>query len=45
MSRSPIAYGGVLFRGVVREMMIRAFLVEEKQIENDILQIQKAKKK
>ncbi|KAI3876268.1 hypothetical protein MKX03_028498 [Papaver bracteatum] len=37
------AYGGVLSGSVVRERIIRAFLVEEKKIVKKVLKIQKAK--
>ncbi|KAL2985089.1 hypothetical protein AAZX31_12G129600 [Glycine max] len=39
------AYGGVLSGSVVRERIIRAFLVEEKKIVKKVLKIQKAKEK
>ncbi|KAM7473852.1 hypothetical protein LguiB_021095 [Lonicera macranthoides] len=39
------AYGGVLSGGVVRERIIRAFLVEEQKIVKKVLKIQKAKEK
>ncbi len=37
------AYGGHLAAGVVRERIIRAFLVEEQKIVKKVLKLQKAK--
>ncbi|MCD7460670.1 60S ribosomal protein L34 [Datura stramonium] len=39
------AYGGMLSGGVVRERMIRAFLVEEQNIVKKVLKIQKGREK
>ncbi|KAF6143314.1 hypothetical protein GIB67_039097 [Kingdonia uniflora] len=39
------AYGGVFSGGAVREMIIRAFLVEEQKIVKKVLKIQKTKEK
>lgn len=37
------AYGGHLAAGVVRERIVRAFLVEEQKIVKKVLKLQKAK--
>lgn len=37
------AYGGHLAAGVVRERIVRAFLVEEQKIVRKVLKLQKAK--
>eukprot|EP00243_Klebsormidium_subtile_P004165 TRINITY_DN17956_c0_g1_i1.p1 TRINITY_DN17956_c0_g1~~TRINITY_DN17956_c0_g1_i1.p1 ORF type:complete len:123 (+),score=23.01 TRINITY_DN17956_c0_g1_i1:98-466(+) len=39
------AYGGVMSAGVVRERIVRAFLVEEQKIVKKVLKIQKSKEK
>eukprot|EP00850_Spirogloea_muscicola_P011696 SM000073S21472 [mRNA] locus=s73:542968:543993:+ [translate_table: standard] len=39
------AYGGHMSAGVVRERIIRAFLVEEQKIVKKVLKIQKSKEK
>ena len=39
------AYGGHLSHAVVRERIIRAFLVEEQKIVKKVLKLQKAKEK
>ncbi|WIA19573.1 hypothetical protein OEZ86_013296 [Tetradesmus obliquus] len=39
------AYGGHLAHGVVRERIIRAFLIEEQKIVKKVLKLQKAKER